>query len=86
MDAMSNFLGRELLGMIEARRKEYLQPLLNGSASDYPDYKHRTGYLKALHDVEIMIESIRTEEDTRLHGAFGPDAIRPQRRSAGSNL
>ena len=86
MDAMSNFLGRQLLEMIETRRAEYLQPLLNGSASDYPDYKHRTGYLKALHDVEVMIESIRVTEDTRLHGAFGPDAIRPQRRSQAGNL
>lgn len=85
MDAMSNFLGRQLTEMIATRREEYLRPLLNGQASDYPDYKHRTGYLKALHEVEQMIESIRVEEDTRLHGAFGPDAIRPRGRSTANN-
>jgi hypothetical protein len=77
MDAMSNFLGRKLLEEIEVRRAEFLRPLLSGQATDYPDYKHRTGYLKALADVEAIIKRIRVDEDRRLSGAVSSDAARP---------
>lgn len=71
MDAMSNFLGRKLTEAIRARREEFMRPLLSGQASDYPDYKARTGYLKALADIEQMIVAVSADEDRRLHGAFG---------------
>jgi hypothetical protein len=77
MDAMSNFLGRKLTEAIIARREEFLRPLISGQATDYPDYKSRTGYLKALADIEQMMREIRLEEDRRLDGAFGGDAARP---------
>ena len=83
MDALSSFLGRKLLERIEARRAEYLRPLLNGQATDYPDYKGRVGYLKALADVEEMIEAIRLDEDGRLHGAARPNEDRPRPRPQG---
>jgi hypothetical protein len=82
MDMVSAILGRKLLEEIAHLREEYLRPLVNGQASDYPDYKARTGYLKALYDFEQMIVRISSEEDRRLHGSFGGDEDRPRPRSA----
>ena len=81
MDAVSAILGRRLIEEIGLKRDEYLRPLVNGQASDYPDYKSRTGYLKALHEFEQMIVRISNEEDRRLHGAFGGDEDRSRARS-----
>jgi hypothetical protein len=78
MDAWSNFLGRKLSEQIQLRREEYLRPLILGQATDYPDYKQRTGYLNALADVERMMAEIKTDEDRKLDGAFGGDAGRPR--------
>jgi hypothetical protein len=85
MDGASSILGRKLLEEIAQLREEYLRPLVNGQASDYPDYKSRTGYLKALHDFEQTILRISKEEDRRLHGAFGGDEDRPRSRSASAD-
>ena len=82
MDPISAMLGRRLMEEIGKLREEYLRPLVNGQASDYPDYKSRTGYLKALHDFEQLIVRILDEDDRRLHGAFGRDADRPRAGSA----
>jgi hypothetical protein len=78
MDPVSAMLGRRLVEEIGKLREEYLRPLVNGQASDYPDYKSRTGYLKALHDFEQMIVRVSAEDDRRLHGSFGRDADRPR--------
>jgi hypothetical protein len=85
MDGPSSILGRKLMDEIAQLREEYLRPLVNGQASDYPDYKSRTGYLKALHDFEQTIIRISAEDDRRLHGAFGGDEDRPRARSATSD-
>jgi hypothetical protein len=85
MDGPSTILGRKLMEEIAHLREEYLRPLVNGQASDYPDYKSRTGYLKALHDFEQMIVRISGEEERRLHGAFGGDEDRARARSAASD-
>jgi hypothetical protein len=82
MDMVSGLLARKLMEEIGHLREEYLRPLVNGQASDYPDYKSRTGYLKALHDFEQMIKRISNEEDRRVHGSFGGDEDRPFSRSA----
>jgi hypothetical protein len=80
LDALSSLLGRKLTEAINLRRSEYLRPLIAGQATDYPDYKSRTGYLKALADVERMIEEIRVEEDRRVHGALGAGEAGPYDR------
>jgi hypothetical protein len=67
MDALSNFLGRELVKRIEEKRTAYLAPLIGGQAADYPDYRARASYLRALADVLTMIEDINLEEH---HGPF----------------
>lgn len=82
MDAASNFLGRKLKEGLALKREEMLRPLLNGSATDYADYKNRVGYLKALVDVEEMIAAISLAEDRRVYGAFGGDDDRSRARSS----
>jgi hypothetical protein len=80
MDATSNFLARKLKEGLEIKREEMLRPLLNGSATDYADYKNRVGYLKALVDFEDMIAAISLAEDRRVYGAFGSDDDRSRSR------
>jgi hypothetical protein len=81
MDALSNFLGRELIKRINEKREAHMRVLVGGQAVDYPDYRARASYLRALGDVEQMITDINLEGD-RPHGAFGGDEARP-RRAAG---
>jgi hypothetical protein len=77
-----DYLAGKLMVGIAIKREEMLRPLLNGSATDYADYKHRVGYLKALADVEALIEETSKQEDRRLYGAFGGDDDRSRARSA----
>jgi hypothetical protein len=65
MDAGSLFLGRKLIERIESSRMEYLKPLINGQAADYPDYRARAAYLRALADVQRWISEIDAEEEER---------------------
>ena len=81
---MDSYLAGKLIEEIAKLREEYLRPLINGQATDYPDYKARTGYLKALHDFEQLIIRISGEEDRRIHGSFGRDEDRPRPRSSAS--
>lgn len=71
-------LGRALKGKIQALREEYLKPLVNGQASDYPDYKARTGYLKALKDFEKLIDDFNADDERQVYGAFGSISDRPR--------
>ncbi len=68
MDASSIFVARRLTERIEAKQKEMLRPLINGSAADFPDYKKRAGYLEALGHVLEWIEAIDAEEDEQGRG------------------
>jgi len=70
MDAYSSFLARKLSEMIKEKREEYLRPLLQGRAADYPDYKARAAYLQALADVEEWLDQINAEEDKDGRGPF----------------
>ena len=70
MDATSIFVARKLTEWIEDKRKEELRPLINGAAADFPDYKKRAGYLKALADVEEQIKRINAEEEDQGRGPF----------------
>jgi hypothetical protein len=45
---MDSYLAGKLIEEIAKLREEYLRPLINGQATDYPDYKARTGYLKEI--------------------------------------
>lgn len=68
MDAMSVFVAKKLTEMIEAKQKEMLRPLIQGAATDFPDYQKRAGYLKALGDVIEWIDQINAEEDDQGRG------------------
>jgi hypothetical protein len=81
MDALSNFLGRELLKAMNEKREAHMRVLLAGQAVDYPDYRARSSYLRALADIEQMIKDINLEGD-RPHGPFGRDADGPRRTSS----
>jgi hypothetical protein len=70
MDAMSIFVARKLHELIEAKEREMLRPLIQGSATDYPDYQKRAGYLRALGDVRTWIDEINAEEDDQGRGPF----------------
>lgn len=70
MDATSIFVARKLGEMIEAKQREMLRPLINGQATDYPDYQKRAGYLRALEDVKSWIDEISAEEDDQGRGPF----------------
>jgi hypothetical protein len=70
MDATSIFVARKLVELIEAKQKEMLRPLIQGAATDYPDYKKRAGYLAALEDVIKWIGEINAEEDDQGRGPF----------------
>jgi len=82
MDALSSFLGRELIKAMAEKREAHMRVLLAGQAVDYPDYRARSSYLRALADIEQMIKDVDLEGDRRPHGAFGRDADGP-RRAAG---
>lgn len=71
MDAASVFLGRELVKRIQDRREEYLRPLIAGQAADYPEYRARASYLRALDEVEQWIADVRLDEEERRRGASG---------------
>ena len=79
MDALSNFLGRELSKRIAEKRDEMLKPLVLGQAVDYPDYRARASYLKALTDVHRMIEDIDLEADRRPNGFASQHEAGPRR-------
>lgn len=81
MDALSNFLGRELLKLINEKREAHMRVLVGGQATDYPDYRARASYLRALADVEQMITDINLEGDRRPHGFASGDEARARRAS-----
>ena len=54
MDAGSLYFGRLLLERIHEKQAAMSAALLQGVALDYPDYKGRAGYLRALADVIAM--------------------------------
>lgn len=68
MDAMSVFVARKLVEMIDAKQTEMLRPLIQGQAADFPDYQKRAGYLRALGDVRLWIDEINAEEDEQGRG------------------
>jgi hypothetical protein len=68
MDAMSIFVAKKLVEMIEEKQREMLRPLIQGAATDFPDYQKRAGYLKALGDVIDWIGEINAEEDDHGRG------------------
>ena len=82
MDPLSNMLGRGLMKAIEEKREAHMRVLLAGQAVDYPDYRARSSYLRALADVEQMIKDIDLDGDRRGHGPFGRDADGPRRASS----
>ena len=63
MDAASLYFGRKLLDRVRAKQGEMNKPLLLGQALDFPDYKARAGYLKALSDVVKWMEEIGLEDE-----------------------
>lgn len=63
LDASSLYFGRRLLEMIQEKQLEMQKPLLSGAALDYPDYKDRAGYLRALANVVSWMEKISLEEE-----------------------
>jgi hypothetical protein len=81
MDALSNFLGRELMKAINEKREAHLRVLVGGQAVDYPDYRARSHYLRALADVEQMITDINLDDTRRTHGFAGSDEARSRRAS-----
>ena len=68
------FVARKLIELIEAKQKEMLRPLIQGQATDFPDYQKRAGYLKALGDVVTWIGEINAEEDNEGRGPLGARA------------
>ncbi|HEY3623734.1 MAG TPA: hypothetical protein VGL12_15335 [Roseiarcus sp.] len=70
MDAMSVFVARKLVEMIDEKERAMLRPLIQGAAVDFPDYKKRAGYLEALGHVREWIEKINAEEDDQGRGPF----------------
>lgn len=68
MDATSIFLARRLTEIIEEKQKALLRPLIQGAATDFPDYKKRAGYLEALGHVLEWIDQIDAEEDNQGRG------------------
>jgi hypothetical protein len=81
MDALSNLLGRELMKAMTEKREAHMRVLLAGQAVDYPDYRARSSYLRALADIEQMIKDIDLDGDRRPHGFAGRDADGPRRAS-----
>lgn len=63
MDAMSIFVAKRLVEMIEEKQREMMRPMIQGAAADFPDYKFRAGYLSALGHVIEWIGAINAEED-----------------------
>jgi hypothetical protein len=51
------------MDMIREKQGEMTKPLLLGQAVDYPDYRHRAGYLKGLSDVVAWMEKITLEDE-----------------------
>lgn len=70
MDATSIFVARTLAEKIDEKTREMLRPLINGQATDFPDYQKRAGYLRALEDVKTWLSEISTEEDDQGRGPF----------------
>jgi hypothetical protein len=68
MDASSIFVARKLIERIEDKQREMLRPLIQGAATDFPDYQKRAGYLKALGEVIEWIGEIDAEEDDQGRG------------------
>lgn len=69
MDAASVHFGRRLVEIIRAKQSEMSKPLLMGQALDYPDYRARAGYLRALADVISWMEKVSMEdEDSHVGG------------------
>jgi hypothetical protein len=64
LDAASLYFGRRLLEIVREKQLEMQKPLLSGQALDFPDYKARAGYLRALSDVVSWMETISLEEET----------------------
>jgi hypothetical protein len=67
LDAASLYFGRRLMELIRDKQAEMQKPLLLGQAIDYPDYRGRAGYLRALAEVVNWMEAI-TLEDENTHG------------------
>ena len=66
MDAASLFFGHKLLDIIHEKRAEMTKVLLQGQGVvDYPDYRHRAGYLSGLADVEKWMAAITLEDEKR---------------------
>lgn len=65
MDAASIYWGRRLMELIAEKQAEMTKPLLNGQATDFPDYMKRAGYLKGLVDVLDMMKQIKLEDEKR---------------------
>jgi hypothetical protein len=65
MDAASLYFGRRLMDLIREKQAEMTKPLLLGQAADYPDYRHRAGYLKGLADVVSWMEQISFEDEQK---------------------
>jgi hypothetical protein len=65
MDAASIYFGRQLQDRIADKQREMTKPLLMGQAIDYPDYRHRAGYLRGLADVLEWMKQISFEDEKR---------------------
>jgi hypothetical protein len=63
VDAASLYFGRRLMDLIAEKQAEMMKPLLQGRATDYPDYKDRAGYLRGLSDVVKWMEMITMEDE-----------------------
>lgn len=61
MASLDLFLYRKIQERIEEERRNYAETLLNGSAQNYEEYKHRVGYLKGLSDTLIWAKEINDE-------------------------
>ena len=49
-------LANSLAGRLRLQEKEHVGQLAEGLASDWPDYKERCGYLRALRDAIAICE------------------------------
>lgn len=54
-------LARRVRGHIAQRHKELAEQLAGGFAQDWPDYKYRVGYLRALEDAMTMCDECEKE-------------------------
>jgi hypothetical protein len=62
VDAASTWFQLALEKRLADLAQERTQYLADGSAQDYPDYRHRVGYLRALTDVHAICEDIAKED------------------------